>query len=221
MKSGWLKIVILISLAMIGFACGDDDFNDAGLVDFRLDLVTFKSFSQGEAVFENVNRTGDITTLVANGVDDPGLAKDHRVLMRYREKDGGQYSRQIEIYSITKIISDSLRVNKLPMTEYDLHELRLQSIWQTGEFINVRCQVEYTGKLRSFFLLMDGDTRDNEVVDCYLVHDLKGEEPLHWRDCYASFNIGYLMKRPTCKRIRVFLTDVVRPETECYIFEKE
>ncbi|MBR1543379.1 MAG: hypothetical protein IJ626_00595 [Muribaculaceae bacterium] len=205
-------------MALTISSCGEDEADYGALEDFRLDIVTYKNFSEGIAYFQYVDRNGGITELEAHGAAKPDIAKDHRVLMRYKVTAEQQGCSQIGIYSITGIISDSLRVNKLPLEEYEMHGMRLRSIWQTGEFINFRCQVEYTGEARSFYLMMDEATRDNEVVDCYLIHDLKGQEPLHWRDCYASFNVGALMKRPTCRTLRIHLTDVVRPDAGEYVF---
>ncbi len=218
MKSHFFHIFALGLVVSLATSCGNGDADYGALEDFRLDIVTYKNFSEAIAYFQYVDRSGEITELEARGIAEPDIEKDHRVLMRYKVMDEQAGHSLIGIYGITGIISDSLRVNKLPLEEYEMHELRLRSIWQTGEFINLRCQVEYTGEARSFYLMMDDATRDNEVVDCYLVHDLKGQKPLHWRDCYASFNVGVLLKRTTCRALRVHLTDVVRPDVSEYVF---
>ena len=222
MKSRFPHIsFILMAAALLALgSCGNDEAVNSALEDFRLDIVTYKAYSESSALFQYVDRDGSVTELVANGIAEPEIKRDHRVLMRYKVTNEKHDRAQIAVYGITGIISDSLRVNSSPIAQYDMHRIRLRSIWQTGEFINVRCQVEYTGKARSFYLLMDADTAGDEVVDCYLVHNLLDKEPLHWRDCYASFNVAALIKRMSCKAIRVHLTDVVRPDVEEYIFYK-
>ena len=80
--------------------------------------------------------------------------------------------------------------------------------------------MEYTDKGRTFMLVADGQTLGNDTVNCYLVHDLRGECGTFWRDCYASFNVGALWKKPTLKVMRIYLNDKTYPNTEYYDFIK-
>jgi hypothetical protein len=98
--------------------------------------------------------------------------------------------------------------------------VKLRSLWRTGEFINLHCMVEYTGKTRTFMLVADETTLADDTVHCYLVHDLRGEQATFWRDCYASFNVGALWHKDTFKCLRFHLTDVAFPDTEYYDFIK-
>ena len=98
--------------------------------------------------------------------------------------------------------------------------MKLRSLWRTGEFINLHCQVEYTSKARTFMLVADESTLANDTVDCYLVHDLRGETGTFWRDCYASFNVGALWKKDYFKCLRVYINDVTYPGIGYYDFKK-
>ena len=101
-----------------------------------------------------------------------------------------------------------------------MHEVKLRSLWRTGEYINLHCQVEYINTARTFMLVADGQTLGNDTVHCYMVHDLRGERGTFWRDCYASFNVGALWKKPTFKVMRIHLNDKTYPDTEYYDFIK-
>lgn len=213
--------IMTLMLIVTATACGSDNEPVPAVEDFLLNIVTYKGYDSGTARFEYIDRNGAITYLVATGFEEPLLiARDKRVLMRYRETRRGADATAISIYNITTIISDSLRVNSQAIEEYARHPIALQSLWQTGEYINLRCRVDHTGKERKFYLMMDGDTKDDETVVCYLIHDLLDHEAYHLRDCYASFNVGYLMKRPGCKRFVIRVVDTVRPDITEYIFEK-
>ena len=130
-------------------------------------------------------------------------------------------NRVVTVYGCNAIISDSLRQSLAAPDSLPRHEVKLRSLWRTGDFLNLHCQVEYTGKSRTFMLVADGYHLDSDTVDCYLVHDLRGEQASFWRDCYASFNIGALWKRPSFRCLRVHVNDMTFPETAYYDFTKQ
>lgn len=120
--------------------------------------------------------------------------------------------------SLTRIMSDSMRVNINPLDTYSRHPIRLLSAWRTGEFINLHGQVEYTGKSRFLYMLVDRDTRMNDTVDAYLIHDLLGtpqDSVYYWREFYLSVNIGNLQKpQAPCHTISLHINDLNNPNVE-------
>ena len=146
---------------------------------------------------------------------------NQRVLLRYDFADNtASDHRNINVYSCSSIVSDSLRQSGASPDSLPMHEVKLRSLWRTGEYINLHCQVEYINTARTFMLVADGQTLSNDTVNCYLVHGLRGERGTFWRDCYASFNVGALWKKTTFKVMRIYLNDKTYPNTEYYDFNK-
>lgn len=215
-------LTILLIVALLAMAsCDKQEDIDRAYTDYRYDIVTYLGQNATGAVFEYLGH-GDSTAIrLQSGVDvSKDVKPDHRVLLRYDYADqhvGDQ--RDITVYGCNTIISDSLRQAEGADT-LSRHEIKLRSLWRTGPFLNLHCQVEYTGKSRSFMLVADENTLSNDTVHCYLVHDLRGELGTFWRDCYASFNVGALWKRPYLKCLRVHLNDLTYPDIEYYDFNK-
>ena len=214
-------LTILLIVALLAMAsCDKQEDIDRAYTDYRYDIVTYLGHNATGAVFEYLGHGDSTAVTLQSRVEVSDVKTNHRVLLRYDYADQhvGDH-RDITVYGCNTIISDSLRqaegADSLPR-----HEIKLRSLWRTGPFLNLRCQVEYTGKNRSFMLVADENTLANDTVHCYLVHDLRGALGTFWRDCYASFNVGALWKRPYLKCLRVHLNDLTYPDIEYYDFNK-
>ena len=211
---------LLIALLVAFTACDKQEDIDRAYTDYRYDIVTYLGQNSTGALFEYLGRGDSASVKYQSRVSVSEVKANERVLLRYDFTDkvtGPQ--RDIMVYGCSRIINDSLRQSMSP-DSLPRHEVRLRSLWRTGEFINLHCLVEYTGKARSLMLVADGQTLEDDTVHCYLTHDLRGEAGTFWRDCYASFNVGALWKRSTVRCLRVHLNDVTFPETEYYDFSK-
>ena len=213
-----LLITVLLALA----SCDKQEDIDRAYTDYRYDIVTYLGQNAIGAVFEYLGHGDSAAVRLQSGVDISKDVKTHeRVLLRYDFADQAAGDRRnINVYSCNTIFSDSLRMTMDGPDSLPLHEVKLRSLWRTGEFINLHCQVEYTGKARTFMLVADGNTLNNDTVHCYLAHGLRGESGTFWRDCYASFNVGALWKRPSFHCLRVHINDLTFPHTEYYDFTK-
>ena len=214
---------ILLMTAVLALAsCDKQEDIDRQYTDYRYDIVTYLGNNDRGAVFEYLGHGDSASVMLQSTVDVSKDSKPHqRVLLRYVFADTKAGSnRDITVYDCNNIISDSLRRSPTSPDSLPQHPIKLRSLWRTGEFINLHCQVEYTGKSRTFLLVADESTLDQDTVECYLVHDLRGEKASFWRDCYASFNVGALWKRDSFKCLRVNLNDKTYPETVFYDFKK-
>ncbi len=213
---------VLLLAALIGLAsCDKQEDIDRAYTDYRYDIVTYMGQNDRGAVFEYLGR-GDSSAIRLQSAVSVSEVKPHqRVLLRYDFADAStDNSRDINVYGCNAIISDSLRQSPSAADSLPHHQVKLRSLWRTGEFINLHCQVEYTSKARTFMLVADANTLADDTVHCYLVHDLRGERATFWRDCYASFNVGVLWRKDTFQCLRVHLNDVTYPDTEYYDFIK-
>ena len=214
--------ILLIAALMALASCNKQEEIDRAYTDYRYDIVTYLGQNATGAVFEYLGHGDSAAIRMQSVVDISQDAKTHqRVLLRYdfADKEASD-QRDINVYNCYTIISDSIRMTMDGPDSLPQHEVKLRSLWRTGEFINLHCQVEYTGKNRTFMLVADGNTLKDDTVHCYLTHGLRGEQGTFWRDCYASFNVGALWKRPSFHCLRIHLNDLTFPDTEYYDFTK-
>jgi len=215
------NLTILLTMALLAMAsCDKHEDIDRAYTDYRYDIVTYLGQNETGAVFEYLGHGDSTAVSLQSQVSVSDIKTNQRVLLRYdfADQQAGNH-RDITVYGCNAIISDSLRQSQTA-DSLPRHQMKLRSVWRTGPYLNLRCQVEYTGKSRTFMLVADESTLASDTVHCYLVHDLRGERPTFWRDCYASFSIGALWKRPSLKCMRVHLNDLTYPDTEFYDFNK-
>ena len=221
MKLHHLAISLITALLTLA-SCDKDEDIDRAYADYRYDIVTFLEQNATGAVFEYLGHGDSAAVRLQSRVGLSNEVKaNQRVLLRYDFADNATGDhRNINVYACNSIISDSLRQTGASPDSLPMHEVKLRSLWRTGEYINLHCQVEYINTARTFMLVADGQTLGNDTVHCYMVHDLRGERGTFWRDCYASFNVGALWKKPTFKVMRIHLNDKTYPDTEYYDFIK-
>ena len=218
-----LRHLTMFVLAMLALAsCDKQEDIDRAYTDYRYDIVTYLGENGIGAIFEYIGHGDSAAIKLQSRVTVSEVKSNQRVLLRYDFADASTNTglRNIDVFGCNGIISDSLRMIETSPDSLPKHQVKLRSLWRTGEFINVHCLVEFTNKNRTFMLVADGQTLNNDTVDCYLTHDLRGERGTFWRDCYASFNVGALWKRSSFKCLRVYINDVTFPDTEYYEFNK-
>lgn len=210
---------------MLVAACSKESPLDESRTHYRYDVVTYtgSDATTGCATFELVGRdVAPSVTLRGNVKADSTMKVLQRVLLRYdfARDDEASSVRDIKMYGVTRIITDSLRFATVPLSRYAMHPVKMRSAWRTGDFINLHCMVEHTGKARRFMLLIDDATRNQDTVHCYLHHDLLADTAYFWRECYASFNVGNVWKRTECKTMRVHINDEDLG-AKCYDFDRK
>jgi hypothetical protein len=213
--------ILLITAILALTSCDKQEDIDRAYTDYRYDIVTYLGENGTGAVFEYLGHGDSATVKLQSRVSVSDVKTHQRVLLRYDFADKATGAeRDINVYGCNGIFSDSLRQTQASPDSLPCQEIKLRSLWRTGEFINLHCQVEYTGKARTFMLVADGNTLKDDTVHCYLVHDLRGERATFWRDCYASFNVGALWRKDSFHCLRIHLNDLTFPETEYYDFIK-
>lgn len=213
--------ILLITAILALTSCDKQEDIDRAYTDYRYDIVTYLGVNETGAVFEYLGHGDSASVKLQSRVSVSDVKTHQRVLLRYDFADKATGAeRDINVYGCNGIFSDSLRQTQASPDSLPRHEVKLRSLWRTGEFINLHCMVEYTAKARTFMLVADGNTLKDDTVHCYLVHDLRGERATFWRDCYASFNVGALWRKDSFHCLRIHLNDLTFPETEYYDFIK-
>ncbi len=214
----------LVVLAITFIACGHENIDDI-YTNYRLDIVTYMGKHDTDTHYFDYYGSGDELPirLVYTGMIGE-YKTGERVLLRYTIADpmpegGGEVN--LRQCVATTIISDTLRETSLDAGELAHDPIRLRSIWRTGNYINLHCEVEYTGKTRTLALNALQTTLDNDTVVCRLVHDMRDASAMQWRNCYASFYIGDIWNRTSCRTLKVVIdSDVIRPDKRDYCFDK-
>ena len=216
----WMLAVV----AMVAVSCQDDNDGTDVYTDFRYDLVTYMGQEAEGATFEYLGQNDStVVTLHSTLPQQEDLKMGRRVLLNYKVEDKPSASHwlvTVNGYS-TGVASDSLRYNTQPLDNYQMHPIRLKSLWRTGSYINLRCEVEYTGKQRMLYLMMDKATHHADTVHCYLIHDLMDATSTYlWRSCYGSFYVGKVWQLESCRVLRVHVNDETYPDKQYYDFSK-
>ena len=192
-----------------------------------LDIVTYTGVDgDNHATFRLDQHDDEAPINLFSTVNAPQkVAKDERILLSYsiKHKASDNSYWDINATSYTRIFSDSIRVNINPIDSDSRRPIRLTSAWRTGEFINLYGQVEHTGKKRFLYMLIDRDTRNNDTVQAYLIHDLLDtpqDSIFYWRDFYLSVNVGVLKSNHyPCKVLRLNLNDANNPSVTHHDFK--
>ncbi len=216
------KLLYLSALFIVFIACdrSHDGALDATYETQLVDIVTYTGLdNDNHATFRLEGRDDEPAVRLFSSVGAPDKVKvNERLLLSYsidhRASDNSYWN--INAMGFSRIINDSIRVNINPIDTYSMRPIRLISAWRTGEFINLYGQVETTSKNRFLYMMIDGDTKYDETVDAYLIHDLLGtpsDSIFQWRDFYMSINIGAL-KSPAapCHTLRLHLNDLNNPK---------
>ena len=211
--------LLLLAIAFAMTAC--DASPDLATEQRRYDMVTYMGYHDGEAAWQFI-RPGDegVDNMVATMDEPTDIRPGQRVLLSYSVETALP---RITVWGYTygNVASDSLRVNVKPVEEYAKQPIKLGALWRTGNYINLRCEVEYTDKVRALYMMADRATLDHDTIDVHLIHDLiAATNTYFWRTCYGSFYAGAAFSRSRCKAIRVHVNDLTYPEVNTYVFAR-
>jgi len=213
----------LLAICILLVCCGDEDIARR-YTDYRTDIVTYLGDDANGARFELLRRDDSTSVVLQSDVKLDKVKVGQRVLLRYdwADRNGQGDSRRILAYGVGTIVSDSLRYTVRPLDHYlgQMEPVKLLSLWRTGDYVNLRCQAEYTGKSRYFYLLLDSATWRADTVHCYLVNNTHGDTTYHWREAYASFYVGGVWNRATCRTMRIHINDEAHGGMTNYDFNK-
>lgn len=218
--------LLMLTVAILAMTACSDKGNNAPVASYRYDLVTYQGYRQGTAIFQYLGRDDSTAITLQATMDKPAKLKaGRRVLLHYNiDAVPGPSLRDITVQYISyfNVASDSLHVSTQPISRYERHPIRLRSLWRTGDYVNLRCEVEYTKSPRALYLVADKRTLDNDTVDCYLVHDLltASDTTYFWRSCYGSFYVGKVWEHNSYHTLRMHINDVIYPEITYYDFHK-
>ena len=213
---GYINAILLSLLALSVLSCKEDDKYEYG--DFYYNLVTYRGYDVDSHFDYQAYDDSPLIRLVAKNSGELDLTEGDRVFLNYtidEKVSDGQMN--VNLKGVSKIYMDSLRVNSSgDIKDLPMDSVQLKSIWRSGDYININCNLKYTNKPRRLILVADKSTLNNEIIECYLIHDMMNETAYYWKRYYISFYIGSACFHPNCKTIRVYMNDLTYPNTKCY-----
>lgn len=215
----YLSLILSLAVMPALLSCSDDDtYSDEA---FLSDIVTVESTGEEGSCF-TFRRYGDspLVTLTAPGFQLDGKYVGKRVLLRYYPESGLPYTDgDIRPLAVSPVNCDTTVIRPVERYDWNADAVFLNSIWRSGNYINVHLRAVYSDKPRYFSLMVDSLTLTDAVPRVYLVHNALGAPDSYMKEEYASFDITNVWSQGSCDGIEVHVNDS-NLKKEIYTFNK-
>ncbi len=201
--------ILFVGLMSMLLSCSDEPDYDYG--DF-LEVVAVYQGSTAEGCMFAYQARDDspVVTLRVSGSELKDVDAGERIMLRYTVLDDlSATEKLIRIDAASKIVNDVLRqADEETLGKISSEPVDMTSVWRSGRYVNVFCWVPYVGSHFQMLLVAEESALDDEVPELRLLYDMMGGIPAFERRCYASFDIGNLWERETCRGVRIRVDDV-------------
>ena len=134
-------------------SCSDEEYSTEMMLS---DIITVTSVGNDTRFEFQRYDDSPLIKLTAGNVDLPEKIVNNRVLLRYYPESGEPYvSGAIKVVGLTLINNDTTRIRPIEKYNWTATPVFLNSIWRTGNYLNLRMKVEYSEKPRQFGLVVD------------------------------------------------------------------
>lgn len=198
----------IVVLLMLAKCSSDVDMPQPTACRF-IDIVTL--FNSEKGLKFELQRSADseiIPLQTQQFLVDTIIRDGTRMIIHYEAEfsDTSLRPMPVKLLQIGSVAFDTVRsglekiIKRLPSPQ-----LKMQSIWRTGNYLNLQAKIEYDGTPRSFAIIADNATLDSPQVDCYIYNVGKpvGENYIDTK-IYGSFYIGNLWQLPNLQRLRIY-----------------
>lgn len=125
-----------------------------------------------------------------------------RVLLQYRPIETlSEHKKQVEIQALSAIHFDTLRIvphDKIDQLPDDT--LYLQSVWKTGDFLNLRYRIDYHSRPHSILLVADEAELSGDTLKVQLRHSRQPTTPRDIGAIYTRRSISRLIEAVLIRR---------------------
>ena len=219
----WFRYILMSMVAIVIVACGDDSEGfDYG--NFKYDMVTYLGEENDNPIFTFQSyEDSPLNRLIASNIDKPELKVGQRLLLNYEEiTDFGHNTYHVLVKGMSKVNTDTIMIVKqATLDTLKRDAVKLGSVWRTGNYLNVRCQVKYTEKPRIMCLATTGSVDDSGMIEAYQIQDLMGAPTYYWLETYFSYYIAPVWEKNECKGLVYNVEDETYPDVKYYDFLKE
>lgn len=195
MKRAWLYVISILPLLLFT-ACKGEEEDIYGI--FYADIVTCHTGSEGLHFSYQTTDSTPADTLYPTSPVTETIKEGERVLLQFRPVEQlAEHRKRIEVQALSAIHFDTLRVvghNNMDKLPDDT--LYLQSVWKTGDFLNLRYRIDYHSRPHSIMLITDEETLSGDTLKLQLRHSRNDDPEGHWSNMYSSFNISACRKHP-------------------------
>lgn len=208
-----LRIALLLVAA--GFSACEDEKDRYG--DLRLDLVTC-DYTDGTLHFKRPQTDNREYTLVPVPEYSAQVVQGERVALYYEPSTTvSGMEIPVTVRGIAPIHFDTLQgTSRIDLLADD--EVRLQSVWKTGDFLNFRYQIEYLCGPHRMLLVADRNRlNESDTLKVELRHDRRNDPEGYWSTVYSSFNIEFA-RRNDYKVLQVYVNNINYPD-KLYFFD--
>lgn len=212
-----VRYILIMAIVLVGFSsCEDSGY----ATDFQYNMVTFISDEGGMSYEYQGYEDSPVIQLYDSEIISLLEDSGERIMLQYTELGEVDGVQQISTIGYSSVINDLLRESDIEtINKVDISPMILNSIWRTGYYINLNCQLLYTGVVRQFQLVMDSATANDELVELYMIDNTMNATTYFYRKAYAAFNIEAIWVRSTCKTVRVYIVEQDRGQ-QYYDFTK-
>lgn len=149
--------------------------------DYLVEFVTF--IKEGNSF---KFRLDDGRILIPIGAEEINNPDGQRMILNYVPLKGDS----IKVNYASSIFTSTVEQNGYPEMYRD-NPLKLQSVWVSGEYLNLIMEIDYNNKPHSLALLLDSNS---STIDLYLSYSRNDDPPGYPEKMYASFLISSLRK---------------------------
>lgn len=204
------RMLTAVLTCLAAASCGRDGVDGEVAMEYA-EIVTFEgNTAPGGAAkfsFQEVDNLPVVTLTASTPLE--GYEPGTRMLISYTNPSNQPYT------SGPISLLDARRITQGPaVTEWDevyeywgLDPVWLNSIWRSGDYINMRLRLTYTAEPRFFGLVLAPNQDGAEWPLLYLAHFISVDVDYHDREYYASFDVSELRARQGVKGIRVGVND--------------
>lgn len=211
------RTLLSISLALLVLvsACKKDDEPESKIpADATYDFVTVAASDHAGCLL-TMRKVDDEPLIEYTSTYDLASASTHvsvgdRVIICYNPLSGTVYqSGPIHLYGYATLDNTEQSVQtpkEGPDDDWDKNPLTVQSIWRTGQYLNLQAQIHVTRaiKPKSFVLVADPETIDAEIVRLYMTYtNADGNDGDNPYGVNASFDLAPVWELPTCRSVQV------------------
>lgn len=210
-------------IALLSTSCNKDDNNPVFPSDTLVDIVTLQSLSEnGFTVTLRKENDSPLVTLTFNQkLTNLGIEVGERFLLEYKPESGIAYtSGPATAYAYRPIINGNLlEGTAAEYNHWGTFSVELNSIWRTGEYINIMALCDYVNQPAKFALVVDEATLDSPIPDAYLIFEPDKGVDGSTKAAYASFDIKSIWNDSKYTGLRVFV--VTHSGTKRTVFAKD
>lgn len=211
--------IALLLLSITG--CSDEPGNN---VKYYQNIVTFKDNENGFIVmtYRAIDDSPLVTLRAEGQINTSQVAPGTRLVCSYTLPAGTAYGTDatIKVASLSMAkratLEEAESAADIPYTDNGIY---VQTLFRTGEYINLTCQQE-VNQTRHFYITLDKSTTNDPEPTVYLTTATEKEQPAANGLYVASFDFTPLWSLPGVKGVKIVVNNTNNKYLKEFTFTK-